>query len=72
MEKLNSIWNYALLTLSNGDVLSVGQAFSAVVFLILALFLGRHLTRLLGRQLKRGQVDPNAIQTIVRLFYWGW
>jgi small-conductance mechanosensitive channel len=70
MEKLNTIWNYTLLTLSNGDAITLGQAFSALLFVALALTLGRYLTRLLSRQLRRSQVDPNAMQTIVRLFYW--
>ena len=70
MEKLNAVWNYALLTLSNGDVITFGQAFSALLFFALALMLGRHLTRLLGRRLQRSHVDPNAIQTMVRLFFW--
>jgi small-conductance mechanosensitive channel len=70
MEKLNSIWNYTLLTLSNGDAITFGQAFFALLFLLLALTLGRFLTRLLARQLQRGRVDPNAVQTIVRLFFW--
>jgi small-conductance mechanosensitive channel len=70
MEQLNEIWNYTLLTLSNGDAITFGQAFSALLFLALALTLGRYLARLLARQLRRGQVDPNAIQTIVRLFFW--
>lgn len=68
MEKLNTLWNYTLLTLSNGDAITLGQAFSALLFFALALTLGRYLTRLLSRQLRRSQVDPNAIQTIVRLF----
>jgi len=70
LEKLNAVWNYALLTLSNGDVITFGQACSALLFLALALIFGRHLTRLLGRRLQRNRVDPNAIQTIVRLFFW--
>jgi len=70
MEALHSIWKYTLLTLSNGDAITFGQAFSALVFLALALVLGRFLAGLLSRQLRRGQVDPNAIQTIVRLFFW--
>ena len=70
MEKLNFIWNYTLLTLSNGNVITFGQAFSALLFLLLALVFGRYLARLLTRQLKRSHVDANASQTIVRLFYW--
>jgi len=70
MEALHSIWKYTLLTLSNGDVITFGQAFSALVFLAVALSVGRYLASLLSRQLRRGQLDPNAIQTIVRLFFW--
>jgi len=70
MEKLNSVWNYTLLTLSNGDAITFGKAFSTLLFLLLALILGRYLARLLARQLQRGRVDPNATQIIVRLFFW--
>jgi len=70
MEKLNLLWNYTLLTLSSGNVITFGQAFSALLFLLLALILGKYLARLLAHQLQRGQVDVNARQTIVRVFYW--
>ena len=41
-----------------------------VVFVSLALLLAKFLSRQLARRMHRGNVDPNAIQTIVRLFYW--
>ena len=70
MEQLKSIWNYSLFTVGEGDAITLGQVFAAFLFLILALMLGRYLSRLLARQLRRGQVDLNASQTIVRVFYW--
>ncbi len=71
MEKLIEIWNYTLVTLSSGTSITVGQAFSVLLFISIALLVSRHLSRLLSNLLQRNHVDINASQTIVRLFYWG-
>ena len=70
LEKLHSFWNYTLITLGSGDKISVGQTISVLVFIVLALKLGRMLSRMLGRHMRRKNVDAQAIQTIEMLFYW--
>jgi small-conductance mechanosensitive channel len=70
MEQLNKLWNFTLYSFGEGVDITFGQALTVIVFVSLALLLARFLSRLLTRQLRRGNVDPNAIQTIVRLFYW--
>ena len=70
MEQLKSIWNFTLVTLANGDQITIAQAVTALLFVGLALLLGRYFSKLLSRQLQQKKVDPNVSQTIVRLFYW--
>jgi small-conductance mechanosensitive channel len=70
MEQLNKLWNFSLYSFGEGVDITFGQALTVIVFVSLALLLARFLSRLLTRHMRRGNVDPNAIQTIVRLFYW--
>ncbi len=70
MEQVNKIWNLTLFSFGEGVDITFGHAVTVIVFVSLALLLAKFLSRLLARQMQRGNVDPNAIQTIVRLFYW--
>jgi len=70
LDKLGSIWNYSLFTFASGDSISVGQAVSVLVLIVLALKLGRMLSRMLARHMQRKNVDAQAVQTIEMLFYW--
>jgi len=70
LEKLQSFWNFKLVTFASGDQISVGQAITVLVFLVLAVKLGRMLSRMLARHLQRKSVDAQAVQTIEMISYW--
>jgi small-conductance mechanosensitive channel len=70
MEQLHKLWDFTLFSFGEGVEITFGRAVTVAVIMSLALALAKYLSRLLARQMHRGNVDPNAIQTIVRLFYW--
>jgi small-conductance mechanosensitive channel len=70
MDQFYKLWNFTLFSFGEGVEITFGQAVTVAALLLLALVLAKLLSRLLAQQLRRGQVDPNAIQTIVRVFYW--
>ena len=70
MEDLIAIWNYSFFSLGQGIEITIGRAVSVLVFVVVSVLLGGLLSRLLARRLTRGDVDANARQIIVRVFYW--
>lgn len=70
LDKLASVWNYSLFTFASGDQIKVGQALTVLFFILLALKLGRMLSRMLARHMERKNVDAQAVQTIEMVFYW--
>jgi small-conductance mechanosensitive channel len=70
MEELHKLWNFTLFSVAEGVDITFGHTVTVIVFVLLALLLAKFLSRQLARRMQRGNVDPNAIQTIVRLFQW--
>lgn len=70
METFEKYWHLPLVTLSSGAQITVSQIVLTVLLLILGLFLTWFLQRLIGRQLLKAKVDPNAVQTIQRVFFY--
>ena len=71
MNDFEKFWNYPLLTLSTGLQITVSQVILTVGFVIIGLVLTWYLQRLLGRQLTKAKVEPNVVQTIQRVFFYG-
>jgi len=71
MSEFEKYWNYPLLTLSTGLQITVSQVILTVGFVIIGLVLTWYLQRLLGRQLTKAKVEPNVVQTIQRVFFYG-
>ena len=71
METFDKFWNYTLFTLSGGGQINVSQVIATVLFILIALLLGRFLMRLLARYMTRKKVDPNVVQIISMIFFWG-
>ncbi len=71
MNDFQTFWNYPLLTLSTGLPIAVSQVVLTMAFVIFGLILTRYLQRLLGRQLTKAKVEPNVVQTIQRVFFYG-
>jgi small-conductance mechanosensitive channel len=66
----SDIWLFPLIRLGDGNEVLVSQLVLAATFLIIGIFIDRRLESLLGRQLHKRQLNPDAIQTAQRaLFY---
>lgn len=70
MEKFEAFWHYPLLRLSSGNEVTVSQIVLAATVIVLGLVLTWFLRRLLGRQLEKSKVDPNAALAIQRVFFY--
>ena len=70
MATLSAVWNYPLFTISSEIHITVGQSITVLVFVLVALKVGRFLSGLLARRMERGNVDAQAVQVIQTMFYW--
>jgi small-conductance mechanosensitive channel len=70
MENLDKLWHFTLFTVSGGAI-SVGQVIMTTLFTLIALLLGRYLMRLLALFMTRRMVDPNVVQIVSMIFFWG-
>ena len=48
METFDKFWNYTLFTVGGGAQINVSQVITTVLFILIALLLGRYLMRLLA------------------------
>jgi hypothetical protein len=62
----SDIWLFPLIRLGDGNEVLVSQLVLAATFLIIGIFIDRRLESLLGRQLHKRQLNPDAIQTAQR------
>ncbi|HET6593204.1 MAG TPA: mechanosensitive ion channel domain-containing protein [Xanthomonadales bacterium] len=71
MNDFETIWHYPLIQLSSGIEVTVGQISLTLMVILLGLVFIKFLQRLLGRWMTRSDVDPNVVQTIQRVVFWG-
>ena len=71
MSDVEKVWNYPLFTLSAGPQITVGQIILTLVLIALGLVLAWYLQRVIGRQMTRAKVNPNVVETIQRIFFYG-
>lgn len=70
METLEKYWHLPLITLSSGGQITLGQIVLTLLIIVLGLFLIWFLQRLIGRQLRNANVNPDIIQTVQRLVFY--
>jgi small-conductance mechanosensitive channel len=70
MEEFDAFWHYPLFRMSSGNAVTVSQIVLAAAVVVLGLVLTWYLRRVLGRQLERSKVDPNAALAIERVFFY--
>jgi small-conductance mechanosensitive channel len=70
MSEFEAFWHYPLLSTSTGIQLTVSQIVLTLLVVVLGLLLSWYLKRLLGRQLQKSNVDPNAAMVIQRIFFY--
>lgn len=71
MNELEKVWHFPLIRMSSGVEVTVSQIVLTVLVVALGLVFAWYLKRLLGRQLEKSQVDPNAALIIQRAFFYG-
>jgi small-conductance mechanosensitive channel len=71
MNDFAKFWHFPLIRTSAGIDLTVGQIVLTALVIVLGLVFAWYLKRLLGRQLAKSKVDPNAALVIQRVFFYG-
>ena len=71
MDDLQKYWNFPLVTLNSGAQVTIGQVALTLFILVAGLVLAWYLQRLIGRQMRKANVDPNVAQTIQRVLFYG-
>jgi small-conductance mechanosensitive channel len=70
MSEFDEFWHYPLFRMSSGIELTVSQVLLTALVVVLGLILSWYLKRLLGRQLQKSHVDPNAALVIQRILFY--
>ena len=71
MNEFEKFWHFPLIRTSGGIEVTVSQVLLTALVVILGLVFAWYLKRLLGRQLAKSKVDPNAALVIQRVFFYG-
>jgi small-conductance mechanosensitive channel len=70
MDEFEKYWNFPLFTLSSGPQITVGQVLLTLLVISLGFLISWYLQRLLGRQLRKRDMDPNVTQVIQRIVFY--
>jgi len=70
MTEFQTFWNYPLIRLSSGIEVTVSQIVLTLAVVGFGLALIWFLQRMLGRWMRRSNVEPNVAQTIQRVVFW--
>jgi small-conductance mechanosensitive channel len=65
-----AVWNYGLISLSEGGTITVGQIVMVLVLLIVGVFASRRIERLIARRMAETHIQPDAAQLIQRLIFY--
>jgi small-conductance mechanosensitive channel len=71
MSDFESIWHFPLIRTGAGIEVTVSQIVMTLLVVVVGLVFAWYLKRLLGRQLAKSKVDPNAALIIQRVFFYG-
>jgi small-conductance mechanosensitive channel len=71
MNEFEKFWHFPLIRTSGGIEVTVSQVLLTALVVVLGLVFAWYLKRLLGRQLAKSKVDPNAALVIQRVFFYG-
>ncbi len=67
---LSRVWNYVLLTTSDGTTIDVRQIVLVVLLLVIGVFLSRWLERVFAKRLAASKIGPQAAQAIERVVFY--
>jgi len=70
MNELEKYWHFPLIRMGSGLEVTVSQIVLTTLVVVLGLVFAWYLKQLLGRQLTKSKVDPNAALIIQRVFFY--
>ena len=65
-----SIWNYPLITMSDGAVIGVNQIVLVAVVTTIGLLASRWIERAVGNRLEKTEIDPDAVSVLRRVLFY--
>jgi small-conductance mechanosensitive channel len=69
-DRVIAIWTYPLITLSDGAVIAVDQVVLVIILLTAGLIGARWVERMVGRRLRKTQMQPDAILAVRRVLFY--
>jgi len=69
LDELKSFWNFTLATSPSGQSITVGEVLLVVVLVVVGYYGSRFLVYLLGRRLRKTEVDADVIHVIKRVIF---
>lgn len=64
------VWNYPLISLSDGAVIAVNQLVLVILLLVFGVIFGRWLERVVSRRLEKTYLQPDAAHAVQRLLFY--
>jgi len=69
-ERVNAVWNYPLISLSDGAVITVSQIVLVLLLITLGLLASRWIDRWVGRRLAKTEIEADAVMAIRRVLFY--
>jgi small-conductance mechanosensitive channel len=69
-ERLVGIWNYPLITMSDGAVITLNQIVLVAIVVTVGVIASRWLERLVGRRLSKTELQPDAVNALQRVLFY--
>jgi small-conductance mechanosensitive channel len=66
-DQVLAVWNYPLISLSDGAVITVSQIVLVLVLVTIGIVASRWIDRAVGRRLEKTEMEPDAIMAIRRV-----
>ncbi len=68
-DELRSFWNFTLATSPSGQSITVGEVLLVVALVIIGYYGSHFLVYLLGRRLKKAEIQPDVVHVIKRVIF---
>ena len=70
LDKLSHFWSISLVTMPNGNALTVGQLVLILFLLVGGYYSSRLIAYILQKRLSKTKLRPDAIYALSRLVFW--
>jgi small-conductance mechanosensitive channel len=69
-DRVVTVWEYPLVTLSDGAAISLSQIVLVLVILVVGVLVSRWIERAVGRRLAKTEIQPDAVHLLQRLLFY--